>query len=282
MIEKFEFDVSDEGVSLLILAAIHGNETAGTHACHKILQEISDGKLNLKKGKVTIVPICNPEAYRKDVRCIEENLNRVMTMHETPKTYEQKLANEICPLIKSHRVMLDLHSTHCKGDVPFAFCDYLDEYNSKILDGLNVGYVLEGWPDIYDNQDEIGSFSTEGTAHAYGNIGTTLECGYHKDKHAVDLAYQAIISTLAAFEMIDADALPTYPKKHIQMKKFVLKTKEGKLCKEYKHLDEITKGEIIAKYDDGETLVAEENCYILLPNLNAQIGAEWYYIGTAK
>ena len=36
MIEKFEFDSGVVGKSLLILAAVHGNETAGTNALKRL------------------------------------------------------------------------------------------------------------------------------------------------------------------------------------------------------------------------------------------------------
>ena len=96
MIEKFEFMSNKDGLSLLVLAAIHGNETAGVRACHRVIQEFQSGRLKLTQGSLTLVPICNPEAYKKDVRCIDENLNRVIVPHPHPQTYEQGLANEMC------------------------------------------------------------------------------------------------------------------------------------------------------------------------------------------
>ena len=229
-----------------------------------------------------MVPVCNPEAYRKDVRSIDENLNRVIKMHDNPQSYEQRLANEICPLIRSHRFTLDLHSTHCVGDVPFAFCDYPDDYNRKVIEALPVDYVLEGWPEIYGRQAQIQDFSTEQCAHVYGNTATTLECGYHKEPKAAELAYRAIIGTLTAFDMVDLSKPAAHEKTHIQMKSFVLKTGEGKLCRNYKHLDPLVKGEKIAVYDSGEFLYAPEDGFILLPNLQAPVNTEWYYLGTAK
>lgn len=282
MITKFEFDSGVDGLNLLILAAVHGNETAGTNACYKLIQEFENGTIKLKKGKLTLVPVCNPQAYEKDVRSIDENLNRVMIVHEHPNSYEQSLANEICPLIQSHRVVLDLHSTHCVGDVPFAFCDYPDQYNKKLIDALNVGFVLEGWPDIYSKQDAIQDFSTEHCAHMYGNTATTLECGYHKAPEAILLAYQAIINTLAVFDMIDVPAPVKRDKVHIQMDSYILKTREGQLSRNYKHLDPVAKGEEIARYDDGECLYAPYDGYILLPNLQAPVNTEWYYLGRVK
>lgn len=223
MITKYEFRGEKDGISLLILAAVHGNETAGTQACFRIIDEFNRGALRLTGGHLTLVPVCNPEAYRKDVRSIDENLNRVIKMHDNPQSYEQRLANEICPLIRSHRFTLDLHSTHCVGDVPFAFCDYPDDYNRKVIEALPVDYVLEGWPEIYGRQAQIQDFSTEQCAHVYGNTATTLECGYHKEPKAAELAYRAIIGALAAFDMVDLSKPAAHEKTHIQMKSFVLK-----------------------------------------------------------
>lgn len=258
MITKYEFRGEKDGISLLILAAVHGNETAGTQACFRIIDEFNRGALRLTGGHLTLVPVCNPEAYRKDVRCIDENLNRVIKMHDNPQSYEQRLANEICPLIRSHRFTLDLHSTHCVGDVPFAFCDYPDDYNRKVIEALPVDYVLEGWPEIYGRQAQIQDFSTEQCAHVYGNTATTLECGYHKEPKAAELAYRAIIGALAAFDMVDLSKPAAHEKTHIQMKSFVLKTGEGKLCRNYKHLDPLVKGEKIAVYD-SDFLEVKEN-----------------------
>lgn len=282
MIEKYTFAGDKRGIKLLVFAAVHGNETAGTNAIRRLLSEFAMGKIKLCSGCLTLVPVCNPQAYAKDVRQIDENLNRVIKMFDEPKTYEQKLANELCPLIKENDVLLDLHSTHCEGDMPFAFCDYPNEKNQKLIEGLDVGYVLEGWPDIYAKNDEIQDFSTERAAHDFGKTATTLECGYHKTKEAIDIAYSAIINTLAEFKMIEKEKPVERMKTHILMQGYVIKKKEGKLCKNYKHLDKITAGEVIARYDDGDVLTAPNDGFILLPNLKAEIGAEWYYFGVEK
>ena len=282
MIEKFSFEGDEKGISLLVLGAIHGNEVAGIGALNKLLKKINSGEIAIKRGKLVVIPICNVEANIKDVRQIDENLNRVMKVHENPITYEQKLANEIMPFIKDCDVMLDLHSTHCKGDEPFVFCDYPKELNLKLIDVIDVDYVLEGWPDIYAGQSEIEDYSTERACYEYGKSGTTLECGYHKEDRAIDVAYSAIINALKVFELIEGDKPIKKEKTHILMKNFVVKKKEGKLLRQYKHLDKVYEGEEIARYDDGEILRAENDGYILLPNLECKIGAEWYYFGVDK
>lgn len=279
MLEKYEFLGRKEGSHLLILAAIHGNETAGTKAIRKLLKEFEAQNIKLISGKLTLVPICNPKAYEKGVRQIDENLNRVVTVHPNPQTYEQKVANEICSLIEQADVMLDLHSTHCEGDVPFIICDYPDKINEKFMSVLPVNYVLYGWPEVYAHQKEIEDYCTEHYAHVCGCSGITLECGYHTSEEAVMVAYQAIVNTLSVLGMVESVKADVVAKKKILINSYVTKLYEGNLLKPYKHLDRVEKGETIAQYANGDILYADKEGYILLPNLSAKIGAEWYYLG---
>ncbi|MBR4931957.1 MAG: succinylglutamate desuccinylase/aspartoacylase family protein, partial [Alphaproteobacteria bacterium] len=249
MIEKFVFDSGKSGVHLLVLGGIHGNEIAGIYACQKIIADLQSRRVQLKSGCLTLVPICNPQAYRQDIRQIDENLNRVIKQHSHPITYEQKCANEIAPLIRKNDFTLDLHSTHCIGDVPFAFCDYPKEYNQLFIQSLNVDYVLTGWPSIYADKDDISDCSTEQYAHICGQSATTVECGYHKEPQAIELAYQAILNALRVFDMIEqlpndvqiVDIQSTKKKTIIRLKEYIVKEKSGRLCQNYKHLDNIHK-----------------------------------------
>jgi len=279
MLEKYVFSGHKEGKKLIVLAAIHGNETAGTNAIKRLVKEFDEGKYTLTAGKLTLVPVCNVEAYEIGVRQIDENLNRVMIMHDNPQTYEQTLANEICPLIKENDVLLDLHSTHCEGDVPFVICDYPDDINNKFINRLPIGYVLYGWPDVYAHQKEIEDYCTERCAHMSGCSAITLECGYYKAKEAIDIAYQSIVRTLSVLEMIAPIETAISVQKKILIKNYVTKLRGGCLLKPYVHLDKVKKDEPIARYNDGEILYAESNGYILLPNSVADIGTEWYYFG---
>ena len=279
MIEKITFDSGVQGKNILILGAVHGNEVAGPNAIFKVIDDIQSYHLNLVSGRLTFVPICNLNAYRNDVRQIDENLNRVICYHENPTTYEQCLANEIAMLVEQHDILLDLHSTHCKGDVPFVFCDYPTPENLSLIEAINVDYVLLGWPQIYDGQTDISDYSTERWAHECQKTGVTLECGYHKEPKATDVAYNAIINMMIKYHIVDGRVNDLPSKTAIRLTEYVVKKKRGRLCQEYKHLDAVSKGQKIAEYDDGEILTAPQDGYILLPNMSADIGSEWYYLG---
>lgn len=279
MFKVYQFDSGNLGKNVLFLGAVHGNETAGVDACHKIIDELNDGKLKIISGKVTFIPIVNQIAYKKDVRFIDENLNRVVRLNVNPNNNEQKIAQNLILEIEKNDVMVDLHSTHCKGDVEFAFLDYPKEENINLIELLNVEYILVGWPEIYGSQDNIDDCSTEKFAYEAGKNAITLECGYHKDKRAKEVAYGAIKNVLIANGLLENEVIEVKDKTYIRMKKIVIKNKKGSLANNYKHLDKIKKGETLAVYDDGETLVAENDSFILIPNHEAEVGFEWFYLG---
>ena len=66
------------------------------------------------------------------------------------------------------------------------------------------------------------------------------------------------------------------------MEKVIYKTKNGNLSKCSNHLDKVKKGEIIAKYDDGEEIKADRDYLMIMPHNdddNLKIGNEWFYLG---
>jgi predicted deacylase len=52
------------GPKLIVLGAVHGNETCGTEAIRRLVQELEQGRLRIERGTLTMVPIANPLAYR--------------------------------------------------------------------------------------------------------------------------------------------------------------------------------------------------------------------------
>ncbi|MDD4555876.1 MAG: succinylglutamate desuccinylase/aspartoacylase family protein [Alphaproteobacteria bacterium] len=278
MVQVYNFKGNKDGAKLLVLGAIHGNEVAGPLAISRLMQELEAGKIKLVSGTLTLLPIANPEAHQKDIRQIEENLNRVINQWETPNTYEKKLGVEVAKLIEACDYMLDVHSTHNAGEIAFSFLDYATTGNLKIVEALDVDYVLSGWPDVYGSQDEIVDFSTERYVNFIGKNGLTLESGYHKDPAAIDLAYQSIVNLLKNLKMIEG-SFEKKEKRIVKMTDIVIKNKEGHLADKFKHFDFLKKGTLIAQCDDGEQIFADKDCYMIIPNHHCELGAEWYYLG---
>lgn len=278
MFKTVVFKGEAEGKNILILGAVHGNETAGTRAQQEVIKEIKEAQHILKSGSVTFIPIVNEQAYNQDIRGVEDNLNRVIKFHENPKTNEEKIANQLIKEIEKADILLDLHSTHCENDQPFAFIDYPTKENLDFLNIIPVQTALAGWPDIYKNNQNIENNCTEEYAFLHQTRALTVECGYHKSIEAVQTAKQSILNTLYQFDVLAGTATKT-EKKIITLKKFIIKEKEGKLLKNFVHLDKVKKGEPIARYETGEKVYSEVDGFIIMPNHDAKINTEWFYIG---
>ncbi|MBE6454324.1 MAG: hypothetical protein E7017_05535 [Alphaproteobacteria bacterium] len=280
MFDTYCFRGDEKGVNILFLGAVHGNEVAGTIAQREIINQINQGNIKLKKGQVTFIPCVNVEAQKKDVRFVDVNLNRIIKYHDNPKNNEEKIANKLITEINKCNVLLDLHSTHCEEDVEFAFIDYPTEENLKLLSVLPVEKALAGWPEIYKKNPNIDDFCTERYAYDRGKTGITIECGYHKAKKSVDVAQKAILNVLAFYGCIDNEIITKHPQV-IVLDRFVIKKNEGKMLQNYKHMMPIIKNEVLARYDNGENIISPFDGYIIMPNHEAIIGSEWFYLGHA-
>ena len=218
-----------DGPRLIITGAVHGNETCGTKAIQRVMQEIDSGKLLVRAGSVTFVPVTNPLAYQLNQRSGERNLNRNLFPKEAPQDFEDQIANWLCPLLAQHDVLLDLHSFNAQSQPfvmvgprnnngplqPFAHA----EKERALARRLGVNRFVDGWLATYGEGVQRrmkGSDASQlETVLRYG-VGTTeymrttggyaltLECGQHADPAAPDVAYRAIMNTLAFLKAIDA------------------------------------------------------------------------------
>ena len=279
ILKKYTFKSEKNGLNVLFLGAIHGNEPAGTKAIYMVLEKFASKALTPLKGSVSFIPVCNPDAFEKDVRQIDENLNRIIKKYDNPQTYEQQIANELVEHIKEADVIIDLHSTFCQLGQPFIFSDYPNELADKISSALNIKYIIKGWPEIYANNSDIQDYSTGACAQTYGKTCLTVECGHHYAESSIQTAYYTIMSTLLCLNMLQGYPAQPITQEYIYMDSIFIKTKEGKLSKDYNHLDKVKSGEILATYDDGTSIICPQDAYILLPKANATINSEWFYLG---
>lgn len=283
MIETKTYKGTVKDKTLLILGAIHGNETCGTYAIHQLMKDIEGGELTLDKGTLILVPICNPKAYEQNKRYIDVNLNRVIGHHDNPTAYEHYLGAEIATLIDQADYVLDLHSVHGES-VPFVFQDAATIEEETFAQSMHLENIIVGWPDIYKDDVEAASEITTQTYAGSKNIpAITVECGTHgcpkADKLAVECIYQAL-DFLNMARIPNLKAKPVFTK--IVMDKYIRKEQEGVMEQHWIHMDKVAKGTILAHYANGEILKAADDCFILLPFHEAQIGDEWFYIGKAN
>lgn len=276
MLNKYVYETEVSGPRLLLLGAVHGNETAGSKEILRLKEALDNKEVVLKCGSLTLMPICNPLAHEQGVRFVEKNLNRIIKRCDKPSCQEEEFAAEVAEAILQNEYILDIHSTHNAGEPPFAFLDYPSGQTRRLIAAADVDYVICNWPEIYKNAP-ITDYCTEYFAHISGRYGITLECGYHYDEAAQIVARKSIYNVLAELGMIE-HSFKQREKKYLTLKEVIVKKRAGHLLKNYKHLDAVAKGEVIGRYDDGEEVSAPCDGYILIPNHDAADGTEWFYL----
>ncbi|RCS58671.1 succinylglutamate desuccinylase [Parvibium lacunae] len=297
-----QFASLQAGPRLIILGAVHGNEVCGTLAIRRLMTDIEQGRLILTRGHLTLVPITNPLAFQLKRRHGDRNLNRNMRESATPQDFEDHLANVLCPLLKAHDVLLDLHSFHTPG-TPFALIGPSNNHGEiepftraheeeALALALGVSRFVEGWLETYaqgvkDRQArgaeaniDYGVGTTE-TMRRYGGIAITLECGQHEEDAAPQIAYQAILNTLHHLNMI-RDAAPPAPaaaREVIRLYRVIDRLHpDDTFSRAWQSFESVQYGDLIAHRHDGTALIADRDGWIVFPNPNAQVNQEWFYL----
>lgn len=274
MIKKYIFTSDIPGPTVLFFGAIHGNEACGQKALKKLINDLSSKTTCLEKGRVIVVPIANPTAFKEGTRYVNKNLNRVFKVTETPRTYEEKLANTLCVLISESDFLLDIHSFHTAGK-PFVFLDHSSQVEYGKALGVKDG--ISGWPELYENQEQHSD--TVKYALSLGKKALLIECGSHKSPGSVVVAYNAANNLLGFLGMVAVEPNLILNFNNVEMKEiFTLKDVSDRLSKKWKHLDPIKQGDLLAHCKEGPIL-AQYDGFILLPNHNALVNDEWFYLG---
>jgi predicted deacylase len=295
------------GTRLIVLGAVHGNETCGTRAIERLMGELDAGTLALARGRLTLVPVTNPLAYARRSRNGERNLNRMLAPTDAPREYEDHVANWLCPLLAEHEVLLDLHSFRSAG-APFVMLGpennrgTLEPFAQAALEEalalrLGVQRAVDGWLGTYaagaarraelgrstglqlDTDPRYGIGTTE-YMRSIGGCALTLECGRHDDPAAPDVAYRAIVNTLAHLRLIDApDPAPTARLEGLRLCEVVPRLHAGDaFVREWISFDPVTEGQSIARRHDGTEVRAPHAGYVVFPNPAAEVGNEWFYL----
>ena len=295
------------GPRLIVTGAVHGNETCGTKAIGRVMQEIDSGALLVRAGCVTFVPITNPLAYQLERRSGERNLNRNLFPKDEPRDFEDQIANWLCPLLAQHDVLLDLHSFNAQSQ-PFVMvgprnnAGTLQPFNHAkqeraLARRLGVNRFVDGWMATYGQGVQRrmqGSGAAElETVIRYG-VGTTefmrttggyaltLECGQHAEPEAPDVAYRAIMNTLAFLKVIDApepEPVALDAMESLSMVEVHDRLDAGdQFARVWSSFDPVSKGDLIGTRADGTPVTAQFNGKILFPDVNAQPNNEWFYM----
>ncbi len=89
----------------LVITATHGDENLGVNVMKKLEKDLSPKMYNYDWI------IGNPEAYKKGIRFIQADLNRVAPGSLKSKIYEERQAAEIMRRSSKYKFIVDVHST---------------------------------------------------------------------------------------------------------------------------------------------------------------------------
>lgn len=103
----------DEYPKILIDACIHGDEVAGKYACDTVMKYI-----DVLEGTVVFVPMVNIQAFEKNVRGVNVDLNQVFPGDPNADLYEERLAKDFMDLVAliNPDVVINLHEAWTKYD----------------------------------------------------------------------------------------------------------------------------------------------------------------------
>ena len=307
--KSHQYSGQQPGTRLIVTGAVHGNETCGTQAIGRVMQQLDSGALTIRNGAVTFVPVANPLAYAKGERSGERNLNRNLFPNADPQDFEDRVANWLCPLLAQHEVLLDLHSFNAASE-PFVMVGPRDNdgplepfrherQERALARRLGVRRFVDGWLRTYgagvqrrlrdDSQLETvlryGMGTTE-YMRSTGGYALTLECGQHADPQAPEVGYRAIVNTLAFLGLIDAPSPPAIADDAMEALSMVAvydkQHADDRFSRAWSSFDPVRQGEQIGVRADGTPVLAEFDGRILFPDAAAGAHSEWYYLTRAN
>jgi predicted deacylase len=290
------------GPRLVVLGAVHGNETCGTRAIERLLDGLDRGEIRIERGLLTLVPVTNPLAYAQGTRSGERNLNRRLIVRDAPCDNEDRIANVLVPWLAAHDVLLDLHSFRSPGR-PFVMRGpddndgTLEPFRHAAAEGrlaahLGPERIVEGWMSAYaqgaarrrargfgaDDDPSYGVGTTE-QMRRQGGYGVTLECGQHDDPAAPAVAYRAIVQTLALLGLAELPLAPPPPQfERLRLDAVIDRQHEAdRFVRPWTSFDPVRAGEVIGERHDGTPVRADADGHIVFPDAGAAPGHEWFY-----
>jgi predicted deacylase len=301
------------GIRLIVLGAVHGNETCGTRAIERVMTELDRGARGIVAGSVTFVPVANPLAFAHGRRVGDRNLNRALQPTDAPRQFEDHVANWLCPLLAAHEVLLDLHSFQGAAP-PFVMVGPTDNdgplepfaqaaREEALVRCLGVTRAVDGWLSTYADgvarrhrlaeadgvagtlelDARYGVGTTEYVRSA-GGCALTLECGAHDDPAAVEVAVRAIRNTLAHLGLSDEPPpAPAAAIETLSLTEVVDKVDAADaFARDWRSFDAVRAGQLIGTRASGEPLRAPHDGWIVFPFAAAQPRQEWYYVARAS
>jgi succinylglutamate desuccinylase len=286
----------DAGPTLIVVAAIHGNEPAGVVAARRVLGRIAAGGVALR-GDLTCV-VGNVAALASDVRCDSRDLNRSWTADRlaalragtfSPRDSEDfelaALHDAIGAAVAAARgpvSLVDLHTTSGDGP-PFTIVPACAA--SRALAQHVPLTCLTGLLELLDGTMAVATA-------ARGVPSLVAECGQHRAPESADRAEAAVWLALAARGLVDETRAPWIaamrglldaargglPRTVDVVHRHAIAPGDGfVMAPGFRHFDRVTKGRVLARDVRGD-VVAPQDGWLLMPLYQAT-GNDGFFLG---
>ena len=284
-----EYESGTEGPLLFITAGIHGNEPSGIIAMKKVIDILKKEKPSIK-GKIVAVS-GNREALKKEVRYIDEDLNRTWTIDNIVSgkkdTNEKMEMFEIINVLEKYpeedftkRYFLDCHTTSSASEPYISVQDVNDndEWAHKFPTYIIRGFsdIVLGCIDHYESRIGITGFVFEGGQH---ESGTSILNHEGMIWHAIHLACSLNLNDLKQYP----EAEKMLEEKRRNRKTFEIEYRHGlkdeddfKMEPNFSNFQKIEKDELLA-YQNGKPVYSEWDAYIFMPLYQSQ-GNDGFFV----
>ena len=277
LIEKFEFEGQKDGPNILLTGRIHGNEPAGEFALKRLIGRLASHSIELKSGKLTIMPCCNPEATKANKRFTDVNLNRIISADLAEKyknTNEGKLAVELMKAVDECDISVDLH-TFTENMDPLVIC--IDDQNPK---SRNLATTC-GLKRIECDSPHISQVGTQMLLHYARHKrkpAILIESGQHQDQNAVETAYHTLLNLLISHQLIDGHMSENIAHEFLVIRGALYNRENEKLIFPLNERTSIEHGDALYETNDGTIIHADQGGHLFMRNINTPVGEEYAYI----
>lgn len=260
------------GKIVSVLVGVHGNERCGIEA----LEELLPG-LFIESGEVYFI-YGNPRAIDVGTRFVDVNLNRMFRDEKDltdieRQSYERSRALEVMKYLDKSDVSLDVHSSATPNSTPFIICE---PHAEDIVSRLDFSIRSTGW-------DFFEPGGTDFYMNKIGKTGICIECGFHEDPEAKELAKKAINDFLIINGLISG-VMPEKKNQSLVQLSSVYKTKVNFTpVRNFFDFEPLRAGELIG-IDGNEEVCAPnvDNTLILFCRVRRGVGEEAFLTGAAK
>ena len=175
---------------IAVLAGVHGDEPCGVRAVDRMLEE------DLPVARPVKFVVANERALKREVRYVDEDLNRAFPADPNASSHEGRLANDLSAELEGC-LTLSMHSTKSYGE-PFAIVPSVTNDSLDLCSQLPVTSVVEAG-DIVE-----GRLFTETET-------IEVECGLQGSDSATENAYVVSRAFLAAVGALPGESVPQPP-----------------------------------------------------------------------